>query len=92
MKLADVLAARTSFIVLQVLDLITTLIAFHFGAFEVNPLVAHLTRIFGPELRLRSQSRPPLSSFFFGCESSCGSPTFFTSVWSAGTFSFFSVF
>ncbi|MGH9544064.1 MAG: DUF5658 family protein [Terriglobales bacterium] len=46
--ITDVLAARTSFIVLQALDLATTLIAFHFGAFEVNPLVAHLTRTFGP--------------------------------------------
>ena len=48
MKIADVLTARSSFIVLQVLDLTTTLIAFHYGAFEVNPLVGRLTRIFGP--------------------------------------------
>ena len=48
MTIADILTARASFIVLQMLDLATTLIAFHFGAFEVNPLVAHLTRIFGP--------------------------------------------
>jgi Domain of unknown function (DUF5658) len=48
MKIADFFTSRASFIVLQVLDLVTTLIAFHFGAFEVNPLVAHLTRIFGP--------------------------------------------
>jgi hypothetical protein len=33
--------------VLQVLDLLTTLAAFHVGAFEVNPLVAHLTVQFG---------------------------------------------
>jgi hypothetical protein len=48
MKIADVLTSRVSFIVLQVLDLTTTLIAFHYGAFEVNPLVAGLTKIFGP--------------------------------------------
>ena len=48
MKIADVLTSRVSFIVLQVLDLTTTLIAFHYGAFEVNPLVASLTKIFGP--------------------------------------------
>jgi Domain of unknown function (DUF5658) len=43
-----VLQARSSFIVLQVLDLVTTLVAFHFGAFEVNPLVGHLTTLLGP--------------------------------------------
>jgi hypothetical protein len=48
MTIADIFTARASFIVLQVLDLVTTLIAFHFGAFEVNPLVAHLTKMFGP--------------------------------------------
>lgn len=32
---------------LQVLDLLTTLAAFHVGAFEVNPLVANLTVQFG---------------------------------------------
>ena len=48
MKIADVLTARSNFIVLQVLDLTTTLIAFHFGAFEVNPLVGRLTNILGP--------------------------------------------
>ena len=48
MKIANIFAARSSFIVLQVLDLVTTLIAFHFGAFEVNPLVGRLTTIFGP--------------------------------------------
>jgi len=37
MKIADVLSSRVSFIVLQVLDLATTLIAFHYGAFEVEP-------------------------------------------------------
>ncbi len=39
---------RTDFILLQVLDLVTTLIAFHFGGFEVNPLVAHFTTLLGP--------------------------------------------
>src|SRR5256885_12833994 len=48
MKIADVLTARSSFIVLQALDLATTLVAFHFGAFEVNPLVGRLTMLLGP--------------------------------------------
>ena len=42
------LQARITFVVLQVLDLLTTLAAFRVGAFEVNPLVAHLTTLFGP--------------------------------------------
>jgi len=46
-KIADILASRSLFIVLQALDLVTTLIAFHFGAFEVNPLVGRLTTTFG---------------------------------------------
>jgi hypothetical protein len=45
--LARVAKARYTFIVLQLLDLFTTLAAFHFGAFEVNPLVARLTNEFG---------------------------------------------
>ena len=48
MKIADVLTSRSSFIVLQVLDLTTTLIAFHYGAFELNPLIGRLTKILGP--------------------------------------------
>jgi Domain of unknown function (DUF5658) len=48
MKIADVLTARPSFIVLQVLDLTTTLIAFHYGAFELNPLIGRLTKTLGP--------------------------------------------
>ena len=40
MKISDIVGARSSFIVLQALDLLTTLIAFHYRAFEVNPLVA----------------------------------------------------
>jgi len=48
MELPNILQAKSSFIVLQALDLVTTLVAFHFGAFEVNPLVGHLTAVFGP--------------------------------------------
>ena len=48
MKISDIVGARSSFIVLQALDLLTTLIAFHYGAFEVNPLVARLATSFGP--------------------------------------------
>jgi len=39
--------SRWTFVGLQVLDLLTTLAAFHAGAFEVNPLVAHFTVRFG---------------------------------------------
>ena len=42
-----VLRSRWTFAGLQVLDLLTTLVAFHVGAFEINPLVAHLTLQFG---------------------------------------------
>lgn len=42
------LNARSTFIVLQVLDLLTTLVAFRVGAFEINPLVAHLALLLGP--------------------------------------------
>jgi hypothetical protein len=42
-----VLRSRWTFAALQVLDLLTTLAAFHFGALEVNPLVARLTIQFG---------------------------------------------
>ena len=44
----NLLQARITFVVLQVLDLLTTLAAFRVGAFEINPLVAHLTTLFGP--------------------------------------------
>ncbi len=44
----NLLQERITFVVLQVLDLLTTLAAFRVGAFEVNPLVAHLTTLFGP--------------------------------------------
>jgi hypothetical protein len=46
--IVKILQARSSFIILQVLDLATTLVAFHFGAFEVNPLVGRLTVVLGP--------------------------------------------
>ena len=39
--------SRWTFVALQVLDILTTLAAFHVGAFEANPLVAHLTREWG---------------------------------------------
>jgi Domain of unknown function (DUF5658) len=42
-----ILRSRWTFLGLQVLDLFTTLYAFHAGALEVNPLVAHLTVFFG---------------------------------------------
>jgi uncharacterized protein DUF5658 len=41
------LRSRWTFVVLQLLDLLTTLAAFHVGAREVNPLVARLTLQFG---------------------------------------------
>ena len=46
-SLIKLLNSRWTFVGLQVLDLITTMIAFHLGAYEVNPLVAHLTGVFG---------------------------------------------
>jgi hypothetical protein len=42
-----VLNSRWTFVGLQVLDLVTTFYAFHLGAMEVNPLVAHFTELFG---------------------------------------------
>ena len=48
MLLRKVLQAKSSFFVLQALDLSTTLIAFYFGAFELNPLVSRLITLFGP--------------------------------------------
>ena len=41
------LNTRSSFILLQLLDLFTTLAAFRAGRFELNPLVASLTIHFG---------------------------------------------
>jgi hypothetical protein len=48
MLFRKVMQAKSSFFVLQALDLATTLVAFHFGAFEVNPLVGRLTTLLGP--------------------------------------------
>jgi len=45
--LRQILRSRWTFAVLQLLDLLTTMAAFHAGAFEVNPLVARLTLNFG---------------------------------------------
>jgi|SRR5581483_7049706 len=45
--LERIMQARSTFIILQVFDLMTTIAAFHAGAFEVNPLVARLTLEFG---------------------------------------------
>lgn len=39
--------SRWTFVALQVLDLLTTLAAFHMGGFEASPLVARLTERFG---------------------------------------------
>jgi hypothetical protein len=45
--LRKLIRSRWTFAALQVLDLLTTLVAFHLGAFEVSPLVARLTLHFG---------------------------------------------
>ena len=45
--LRQILRSRWTFVALQLLDLLTTMAAFHVGAFEVNPLVAELTLHFG---------------------------------------------
>jgi uncharacterized protein DUF5658 len=42
-----ILQSRWTFVWLQILDLLTTLYAFHAGAIEVNPLVARLAVSFG---------------------------------------------
>ena|SRR5436190_23076943 len=42
-----IVLSRWTFVGLQVLDLLTTLAAFRVGAVEVNPVVAHLTVLFG---------------------------------------------
>src|ERR1041385_1638584 len=41
------LHSHWTFVVLQGLDLLTTMLAFRMGAFEVNPLVAHLPGTLG---------------------------------------------
>ena len=45
--LRKLLRSRWTFVTLQVLDLLTTLAAFHMGGFEASPLVAKLTERFG---------------------------------------------
>jgi hypothetical protein len=40
--------SKWMFLGLQVMDVLTTLAAFHAGAYEVNPLVARLTHEFNP--------------------------------------------
>jgi len=47
-QMTKMFQARWSFIALQLLDLATTLFAFHLGGYEVNPLVARMTAVFGP--------------------------------------------
>src|SRR5579863_4291676 len=42
-----ILRSRWTFVGLQILDLLTTLYAFHIGLFEANPFVTHLTLLFG---------------------------------------------
>jgi Domain of unknown function (DUF5658) len=42
-----VIRSRWTFAALQLLDLLTTMAAFHAGALEINPLVARLTSEFG---------------------------------------------
>ena len=45
--LRQLVRSRWTFGTLQVLDLLTTLAAFHAGGLEVNPLVGHLTVLLG---------------------------------------------
>lgn len=45
--LRKIIHSRWTFATLQVLDLLTTLAAFHWGGLEVNPLVARMTLLFG---------------------------------------------
>lgn len=45
---AKLLRSRYTFVVLQVLDLATTLLAFELGGVEMNPLVARLAAFLGP--------------------------------------------
>ena len=45
--LRKVANSHWTFVALQALDLLTTMVAFRMGAYEVNPLVAHLTVAFG---------------------------------------------
>ena len=45
--ITKIVQSRWTFVVLQLLDIVTTLAAFHAGGFEANPLVARFTREFG---------------------------------------------
>jgi hypothetical protein len=45
--LRKLIRSRWTFATLQILDLLTTLAAFHLGALEVSPLVSLLTQQFG---------------------------------------------
>src|SRR5256886_17612844 len=47
-QITKIFQAKWSFVALQLLDLATTLFAFHLGGYEVNPLVARMATIFGP--------------------------------------------
>lgn len=46
-RLKRIANSRWTFVLFQVLDLLSTLIAFHYGALEANPLVAHFTSSLG---------------------------------------------
>src|SRR6266581_2583681 len=47
-QMTKIFQAKWSFVALQLLDLATTLFAFHLGGYDVNPLVARMAPIFGP--------------------------------------------
>src|SRR2546427_12975480 len=47
-QMTKIFQAKWSFVALQLLDLATTLFAFHLGGYEVNRLVARMATIFGP--------------------------------------------
>ena len=47
-QMTKIFQAKWSFVALQLLDLATTLFAFHLGGYEMNPVVARMTAIFGP--------------------------------------------
>src|SRR5207244_9436967 len=47
-QMTKIFQAKWSFVALQLLDLATTLFAFHLGGYEVNPLVARMATIFSP--------------------------------------------
>lgn len=46
-KLRLAVNSHWTFAIFQLLDLVTTLVAFRLGAVELNPLVAHLAATFG---------------------------------------------